>query len=131
MPCGEPKQCYDCEYRLNQSQYIPMWTPDPKRTNNFGQDSLSIIQESPALLPVWNKGEPNEAMWCLVFIPSNDSGGWVQQLWFNPDSIDKWWFGSFLYCYDVKAVPWAGGKPTHWMKMPEGPGSDTVNRDSI
>jgi hypothetical protein len=67
----------------------------------------------------WQDCPPPEAMWIIAWIPAKDVGGYSQQLWFNPASIDKYYLGSTAYCIGSKSVAWTGNPPTHWIPVPE------------
>lgn len=43
----------------------------------------------------WIIGEPEVAGWYLAVVKTNDEQGsyLVLQLWFNPQSTEKWWSG--------------------------------------
>jgi len=79
--------------------------------DEFLDDTIRKIGE----LGEWMKGEPKEAMWCLVTYLTNDDppNEAVDMVWFNPDALPKWWIGNIGTCIEFNQIV------THWMELPE------------
>jgi hypothetical protein len=67
----------------------------------------------------WITGEPREANWYLAAFHRGDDEKFmvVQMLWFNLNSLEKWWIGDFG---DVKPFGFRENI-THWMEIPRPP----------
>lgn len=68
----------------------------------------------------WINGEPKEAGWYLAASRTNDEDELyhVQQLWFNPQALDKWWSGCCWGNGNCKTAVWNLKVVAH-MPMPD------------
>ena len=67
----------------------------------------------------WQDCPPLKAMWIIAWIPAKDSGGYSQQLWFNPYARYQYYLGTTAFCDNSKTSPWTGEKPTKWTSIPK------------
>lgn len=69
----------------------------------------------------WEEGEPKEAGYYIAAIRTKDKEEhyYVKELWFNPESIDKWY--DTMFFGSTRAVP-VKLKVRYYMKMPHSPG---------
>lgn len=68
-----------------------------------------VSQPSEPLFGQWIDGEPKNACWCIAKSRTKDKeeAYYVNELWFNPMSIDKWYCGArseFKTAWRLKVV---------------------------